>query len=169
MENRITEFDALVAEEAVLKEATKIHKAKVDSMKMAAIENGTPMRSKLFGLKNAGLDLVEGTDPEPFVRYSISDAQKVFDWMDATRPDTDGFASDNIEAFCQWWFEHTGELPDGFERIEGMTEGKAISARFVVRKPEAIIEQMRDMPELTKATVGNLLGAEATPLLEGAR
>lgn len=169
MENRITEFDALVAEEAVLKEITKGHKAKVDSMKMAAIENGTQMRSKFFGIKNAGIDLVEGADPEPFVRYSISDAQKVIDWMDATRPDTDGFASDNLAAFCQWWFEHTGELPDGFERIEGMTEGKAISAKFVVRKPEAVIEKLFDKPDLMKATIVNLLGAEATPLLEGAR
>jgi len=161
----MTLIDEVMAEEAVLKKATEIHKAKVDMLKNQAVENATPMRSKLFGLKTGGIDLVDGKPPETVVSYSLSEPQKVIDWMDETRPETDGFASDNLAAYCQWWFEHTGELAPGFYRNEYQTEGKPMSARFVVRKADDVIAVLREKPELAQETLHSLLGGDDMKLL----
>ena len=169
-EMEITEFDILVGEEAVLKEMTARHKERADRLKQQAIAEGTPMRSKVFGLKVAGIDLVEGSEPEPFTRYQLTDPQKAIDWIDANRPDTDGFASANLEAFCIWWLENTGEKPDGLDIIEGMTEGKPVTAKFAIRKRDyvpKILDKMRNTPEISGQVVMTLVGE--TLLLEEGR
>ena len=163
----ILPIDEIMAEEAILKEMNALHKEKVDMLKAQAVANGTPMRSKLFGLNSGGIDLVEGKPSEPFVRYSLTDPDAVIDWMDETRPETDGFAQDNLEAFCQWHFEHTGELPPGFDRYTGMTEEKPITARFTARKPQQIIEAIGGIDGMPQRVLGGLLGAESARLLEG--
>ena len=164
---KASEIDLAFAEEAILKRANAMHKDRVDALKAKAIEEGTPMRSKLFGLKSGGIDLVEGKKPEPFVRYALSDPQKATDWMDENRPDTDCFAQDNLELFCRWWLENTGELIPGFDKYEGMTEGKPISARFTVRKPDEVIEKMQEVQGLPEMALGYLLGADEPLMLGG--
>lgn len=165
--SEITEFDVLVAEEAVLKKANAIHKERVERMKAEAVANGTPMRSKLFGLKVAGIDLVDGKPAERDVRYQLTDPQRAIDWMDETRPDTDSFAQDYLELFCEWWFVHTGELPDGFDAIEYETEEKPVTAKFLIRKREfvdVIINKMLETPQLAEPVRARLLADDAKML-----
>ncbi len=52
----------------------------------------------------------QGEDVERFYMYDID---KLVDWMDRERPETDGFASEYIEKFAEWHFRQTGEMPDG--------------------------------------------------------
>ena len=143
-----TKLDRLFAAKAILKEAEANVKALETECKGELLdrylEDGTDrLRSPYFG-KDAGyLGISEGKAKEATVREFVSDAQKVIDWMDETRPETDGLAQDNLELFCSWWFAQTGEDIPGFERIEYAPEPGRPIAKLVV-KEKVVIPIMRD-------------------------
>lgn len=58
-------------------------------------------------------------------RFVVYDKQALDDWMDAERPDTDCFVSENIEQFAEWYAYNsgTGEVPDGCRVEEYTAEG----------------------------------------------
>lgn len=143
-----TKIDRLFAAKAVLKAAeaeVKMLEAECkDALMDRYLEDGTDrVRSPFFGKEAGYLGIQEGKASERKIRMYVADEQAVVDWMDETRPETDGFASDNLEAFCIWWFENTGEDIPGFNRIEYDTEpGKPI-AKLVV-KEKVVIPIMRE-------------------------
>lgn len=164
----ITEADRLFAEEAVLKEVNRRHKENVDALKARAIEDykqgrGGQVRSPLFGNKAGYITVKEGKPSETVREFQMVDAQAVTDWMDETRPDTDCFAADNLALFCEWWFAHTGEVPEGCTVIEYETVAKEPSATFAVKEKEIIPKLLQDS-ELRAQLFG---GAEIARLLEG--
>lgn len=156
-----TKIDRLFAMKAVSKEID----AEVKSLESECkgelldryLEDGTDrLRSPYFG-KDAGyLGISEGKAKEATVREFVSDPQKVVDWMDETHPETDGFAQDNIELFCSWWFAQTGEEIPGFERIEYAPEPGRPTARLVVK--EKVVLPILKQSGMLEGSVRFLLG-----------
>ena len=111
-------FDVLVAAKATEKEFSKRVKALEDECKKELMDryrsDGVDrMRSTVFDPKAAWMTLKGGKPSERVTRFQLNDMDAAIDWMDENRPETDSFATDNLEQFCKWWFEHTGECPDG--------------------------------------------------------
>ena len=76
----------------------------------------------MFDPKAAWMTMKGGKPSEHVSRFQVTDPQKVVDWMDETRPETDSFASANLAQFAEWWFTNTGEMPDGCDVFEYDTE-----------------------------------------------
>ena len=122
-----TKVDNLVAAKAVVKEVDRRIKRFEDEVKAEFIEeykNGGAdrKRSRIFGNKAGYLTIKEGKPSERVTKFQLIDVQEATDWMDEAKPDTDSFAQDNLEQYCQWWFERTGECPDGCTVITYDTE-----------------------------------------------
>lgn len=122
-----TKVDNLVAAKAVVKEVDRRIKRFEDEVKAEFIEeykNGGAdrKRSRIFGNKAGYLTIKEGKPSERVTKFQLVDVQEATDWMDEAKPDTDSFAQDNLEQYCQWWFERTGECPDGCTVIPYDTE-----------------------------------------------
>lgn len=122
-----TKFDVLVAAKATEKEFAKRVKALENECKAEFMErfkaDGTDrMRSTVFDPKAAFMTMRGGKPSETVTRFQMVDAQSVINWMDEARPETDSFATDNLAQFAQWWFERTGECPDGCTVITYDTE-----------------------------------------------
>lgn len=75
--------------------------------------------SKFLGFEAGTLLLQKrkGKPSEKGEKFAVYDVQAVIDWMDEERPETDSFASDNLEAFAEWWLHNTGEMPPGCKLI----------------------------------------------------
>ena len=156
-----TKFDVLVAAKATEKEFSKRVKALESACKSEFMEryrmDGTDrMRSTVFDQKAAWMTLKGGKPSEHVTRFQVNDLDKVVDWMDAQRPETDSFATDNIAQFAQWWFEHMGELPDGCELFEYDTEPTEPTPALTV-KEAMVLPALRDMPQHTNVTQALLL------------
>ena len=166
-----TEADRLFAEEAVLKEVNKRHKANVDAIKARAIEDykagrGGQVRSPLFGNKAGYITVKEGKPAETVREFQMVDAQVLTDWMEENPPSfesLDCFAADHLELFAEWHFRQTGEVPEGCTVLEYETPPKEPTATFVVRENE-IIPRLLEDSELRAELFG---GSDITPLLEG--
>jgi len=157
-----TKFDVLVAAKATEKEFAKRVKALEDECKEEFMEryraDGTDrMRSTVFDPKAAWMTLRGGRPSERVRRFQLNDPQAAIDWMDAARPETDGFAQDNLERFCEWWFMQTGECPDGCTVLEYDSEP-------VEPTPALTVKEAKVLPAL-KANAA-LLGEVNTLLLE---
>lgn len=152
-------------EKAVVDELTDEYKAHDRALKERFLEMTDGMDkaqqySDVFG-ELCSLSKVKGKPSEDAVRYDVTDQQAVIDWMDEQRPETDGFAQDNLKAFCMWWFEHTGECPPGFAAIPYKTIAQPPSAKWVTKRDARpkMFEILRDEFGFElDAAMPNLLG-----------
>ena len=157
-----TRIDNLFAAKAVGKEIDRRVKELEDEVKAEAIaeyKNGGSdrKRSRIFGNKAGYLTIKEGKPSERVTRFQLVDVQEATDWMDATKPDTDSFAQDNLELFCKWWFEHTGECPDGCTVITYDTEPGEPTAILSV-KEKVVLPMLMENGELFGEVNQMLLG-----------
>lgn len=157
-----TKFDLLVAAKATEKEFSK--RVKVleneckEEFKREFAELGIDRkRSTVFDQKAAWMTMKGGKPSEHVSRFQVTDQQKVVDWMDETRPETDSFASANLEQFAKWWFEHTGEMPDGCDVIEYDTEPVEPTPALTV-KEALVLPAIQENPELFGEVNQLLLG-----------
>ena len=153
-----TPADILWAKKAIVKQLSTEVKEDEQALKQQAVEDykagrGGQVRSPMFGNKSGWITVKEGKPPEERTAYVLEDYQKAIDWMDETRPDTDGFATDNIEAFCQWWFTQTGEQIPGFEVRSYTTEQGEPSATFTV-KEGIVLPLLMENEEMRAALAG---------------
>lgn len=157
-----TKVDNLVAAKAVVKEVDRRIKRFEDEVKAEFIEeykNGGAdrKRSRIFGNKAGYLTIKEGKPSERVTKFQLVDVQEATDWMDATKPDTDSFAQDNLEQYCQWWFERTGECPDGCTVITYDTEPGEPTAILSV-KEKVVLPMLMENRELFGEVNQLLLG-----------
>lgn len=113
-----TKFDVLVAAKATEKEFAKRVKAletecKDEFMERYRADGTDRMRSTVFDPKAAWMTMKGGKPSERVDRFQLNDQDAAIEWMDETRPETDSFATANLEEFCRHWFYSTGECPDG--------------------------------------------------------
>ncbi|MBQ9003057.1 MAG: hypothetical protein IJ087_14485 [Eggerthellaceae bacterium] len=157
-----TNFDLLVAAKAVEKTFAKRVKALETQVKDEFIEkyrnDGTDrMRSTVFDGKAAWMTMKGGKPSETVTKFQMTDAQAVIDWMDENRPETDSFATDNLAQFAQWWFEHTGECPDGCKVITYDTEPTEPTPALTV-KEAMVLPVLQDNPRILGEVNELLLG-----------
>lgn len=157
-----TKMDYLAAAKAVSKEINSRVKALEDECKAEFLAEykatGTDRkRFPLFGNKAGYMGIREGKPSEKVTRFQMVDPQEVIDWMDENRPETDSFAQDNLAQFAQWWFEHTGECPDGCTVVTYDSEPGEPTVTLTVKEKVVI-------PMLAE---NNLLAGEVNRLLLG--
>lgn len=157
-----TEFDYLVMARTAARKIDKRVKSIEDEQKAIFIdsykENGTDRkRSLLFGKEAGCLYIREGKPSERVTKFQLVDAQEATDWMDETKPETDSFAQDNLELFCKWWFERTGECPDGCTVITYDTEPGEPTAVLRVND-DVVLQALMENRELFGEVNQRLLG-----------
>lgn len=157
----MSKLDTLFAAKAVSKEINRRVRALEEECKSDFVEeyrrNGTDrMRSAVFGKEAGWLTMKDGRPSEHVTVFQMVDEREVIEWMDEARPETDGFATDNLAQFCQWWFEHTGECPDGCTVISYDTEPTEPT-------PVLVVKEAKVLPKLK----GNALAGEVNQLLLG--
>jgi len=157
-----TKFDVLVAAKATEKEFAKRVKAlegecKDEFREKYRSEGTDRMRSTVFDPKAAFMTMKGGKPSERVTRFQMVDAQAMTDWMEEVRPETDGFAQDNLAQFAEWWFASTGECPDGCTVITYDSEPVEPTPALVV-KEAMVLPALRDMPQLAAITSSLMLG-----------
>lgn len=158
-----SKFDVLVAAKATEKEFSKRVKKLEDECKSEFMkryrEDGVDrMRSTVFDSKAAWMTLKGGKPSEKVTRFQLNDPDAAIDWMDETRPETDSFATDNIEQFCKWWFEHTGECPDGCVVLTYDSEPVEPTPCLTVKEAK-VLPELQANPNILKEVNVLLLGS----------
>ena len=167
-EIRPTKLDMLFAAKAAQKEIAARVKALEDEVKAEFAEEyragGTDRkRSTYFGKSAGWLTMKDGKPSEHVRRFQCVDYEAAARWFDENRPDTDGFAADNLERFCEWWMAQTGECADGCTVIEYDTEPGEPTPALTVK--EKVVLPMLEGTELGAAAAEYLLGSGEVPLL----
>lgn len=167
---QFTRIDTLFAAKAISKEIDRRVKKLEDEVKAAFVDEyksggSDRKRSRIFGNKAGYLTIKEGKPSERVTKFQLVDVQEATDWMDAAKPDTDSFAQDNLELFCKWWFEHTGECPDGCTVINYDSEPGEPTAILTVKEKEVlpILVENGELP----GEVNQLLFGEANQRMLG--
>lgn len=155
-------FEVLFAAKAAEKEVHKRVSALEDECKAEILEQYRTegvdrRRSKVFDGKSAYITVQEGLPSEEATRFDVVDMQALIDWMDETKPDTDCFAADNLAQFAQWYFNATGEVPEGCTLLRYMTEPKPPIAKLVV-KEKPVLEALKEKALLAGEVNQLLLG-----------
>ena len=113
-------IDRLVGLEAVKKAVDKEHKAaKLDAedyfaeMEQKGIKS---LGSTVFG--DSGGEFKRGTTKaKETVSYENDDWNEFYSWLEDNKAEVFKFIFDNYREFCPKWFEATGEVPKGVERV----------------------------------------------------
>ena len=114
----------------------------------------TQARSKIFGKKawTYTVPIKDAVPPEEVADYALSDDEAFSEWLDANQDATIRYAMLNAQDFARFWFNFTGELPDGTTRVAYMTDGMPempgtprlkVDADYMVGK----MEEMGLLPE----------------------
>ena len=157
-----TKLDLLFASKAMAKEINARVKELEDECKAELLEEyetsgNDRKRSPFFGKEAGYIGVQEGKPSEKVTRFQMVDADAVIDWMDATRPETDSFATANLAQFAEWWFEHMGEVPDGCTVITYDSEPGRPIVKLVV-KEQVVLPKLAESHELKVATSTLMLG-----------
>ena len=147
-----SKFDYLVAAKATEKEISKRVKALENECKEEFLDEYRAkgvdrVRSTVFDSKAAYMTMAGGKPSELVEKFQLNDPQAMIDWMDEEKPETDSFATDNLEEFGKWWFYHTGECPEGCSVIRYESEPVEPTPRLTV-KEDKVLPMLRENPNL---------------------
>ena len=117
-----TAIDRYMGLEWLKKEVDAAHKrAKADAEEELAAktrEDGVlEIASKVFGV-DAGTYHYSNTRKKAVVEYNLTDKAELLVWLMSNGGAVTDYALEDPQAFAQWWFERTGEIPDGTARVE---------------------------------------------------
>lgn len=158
----LTPIDRYFAAECVKREVDKVHKeakAEAEAYLDEARENGqTALVSTFFG-EDAGEYKRGKTRAKQVVEYNVCDIQELNAWLYDNLDAMSSFVCDKAIEFAQYWFEKTGELPEGTSRVYYDEPSKP--------KPPQIYRYDHDLVKATLADGGNLLVGANQLLLSG--
>ena len=157
-----TKLDMLFAAKAVSKEIDARVKAleKECRTEMLAeyLESGNDRKRSPMFCKEAGyLGVQEGKPSEHVIRFQLNDLDAFTDWMDKTKPETDTFAQANMAQFAEFWFNQTGECPEGCTIINYETEPGEPIVKLIV-KEKIILPMLQENIALSGEVNQLLLG-----------
>lgn len=160
----VTLTDRYFAAKAIAKEVDSRVKELEEEVKAQAVADykegrGGQVRSPFFG-KDAGyVTVIEGTPDREYKSLEVIDGEELANWMEEKDLDLDfmRFALEHASDFAKWYFDRTGEKPDGCDLLPHTVKGKEPTARATVKKDVVfrVLEEKR--PELMKG-VELLLG-----------
>lgn len=116
----------------------------------------TTKRSLLFG-KGAGtyyIPIKEAQPPEEVADYALSDDEELAEWLDANPDAAIRYALLNPQDFARYWFNFTGELPEGMTRVAYKTEGtpETPGTPTMKVKEDVVFGKMKEMGLLAEGT-----------------
>jgi len=117
----------------------------------------TEMTSTLFGPEAGNLKYSKVREKK-VTEFNVIDECDLFEWIGDNPGATKLYARENKVAFAEWWFEQTGEVPDGVSRVEYVEPAKVGPAKLYKFDPDVV-----------EAKFGNnvLLGANELLLGDG--
>lgn len=115
-------IDRYIGLEWLKKEVDSAHKqAKLEAEEELAAktrdEGVLEIASTYFGA-DAGTYKYSKTRKKTVTEYNLTDFSDLDAWLDANTGAAIGYALQDPQAFAKWWFEKTGEVPDGTSRVE---------------------------------------------------
>ena len=116
----------------------------------------TKKQSLMFG-KGAGsyyIPIKEAVPPEEIANYALSDDEAFSEWLDANQDAAIRYAMLNAQDFARFWFNFTGELPDGTTRVAYTTDGtpEMPGTPTLKVKEDVVFEKMKEMGLLAEGT-----------------
>lgn len=137
-------IDRLIGLEWLKKRVDAAHKDArehaVDDLAALTGELGvTEMTSTVFG-PEAGSLKYSKTRAKKVVEFNMCDDYEFGEWLDSNQNAAVIFAQRDAGAFAQWWFEETGEVPDGISRVEYVEPAKAGPAKLY-RFDASVVEE----------------------------
>ena len=116
-----TPIDRYFAAECLKREVDKAHKAAKEDAAIyldeAREEGKTSLISTYFG-EDAGEYKRGKTRAKTVIEYNVTDMAEFVYWCSENRIALEIYVKEHASEFGQWWFETTGELPDGISRVD---------------------------------------------------
>ena len=83
----------------------------------------------------------KGKKPETVVEFNLCDDEAMAEWLETNQGAAVRFAMLEAADFGRFWFNFTGELPDGISRVEYEEPGTpdVLSAQVYSFKPDVVI------------------------------
>ena len=140
----IKAIDRFIGLEWLKKKVDKEHKeAKeqaIDDLATLTGELGvTEMTSTLFG-PGAGKVKYSQIRKKKVVEFNVTDEGEFAKWLDPG--DACEYVGQNAVEFAQWWFERTGEVPEGFSRVEYEEPAKVGPAKLYGFDADVVEEKL---------------------------
>ena len=156
-----TPIDRYFAAKCVKKEVDEAYKAAETEAALfldEARENGiTSLSSKYFG-EDAGEYKRGKTRKKQVVEYNVPDMGEFKDWCYMNLGALEKYAFAHASEFGQWWFERTGELPDGISRVD-YEEPPKLKAPAIYRYDHELVKsKLAEGGNLLEGANGLLLG-----------
>lgn len=128
-------------------------------------ESGNTQKRSLFFGKGAGtyyIPIKEAQPPEEIANYEVSDDEKLAEWLDANPDAATRYALLNAQDFARFWFNFTGECPEGIKRGSYTTDGvpETPGTPTMKVKEDVVFEKMQEMGLLAEGTRLFLGGAD---------
>ena len=138
-----TPIDRYFAAECIKKEVDAAYKAAKEDAAVyldEAREDGkTSLISTYFG-EDAGEYKRGKTRAKTVVEYNVPDLAEFVYWCSENRIALEIYVKEHASEFGQWWFENTGELPDGISRVD-YEEPPHLKAPQIYRYDHELIKQ----------------------------
>lgn len=110
-------------------------------------KDGTDRKTSPYFGPDAGkfsIKRMRGKKAEVRVEFNICDDEALAEWLEANHGAALRYAILNGADFGMFWFNFTGELPDGISRVEYEEPGTpdTLSAQVYSFKPEVVIDKL---------------------------
>lgn len=164
MPNNIDRLFALKALEQAISDERKLVEGECRQELLEAYEaDGTDRRTSTYFGPDAGkfsLKRTKGKKGGTVVEYNLADEEAFGDWLEEELKAALGFSMLNARELGRWWFEATGELPDGISRVEYAEEAEPdkLSAQIYSFKPDMVLGKLAEDGNFLEGANSFLLG-----------
>lgn len=113
--------------------------------------------SPMFG--DAGGEFKRGkTKAKTVVEWNNTDWEDFDSWLDDNSAQLSAYLFQNYKPFCEWWFERTGEVPDGISRVEYTEPSKPTAPKLYRFDQQGVLDVISDGGNLFEKANALLLG-----------
>ena len=84
------------------------------------------------------------TKAKTVIEWNNTDWQEFSDWLDENSMQLNNFLFQNYKGFCEWWFERTGEVPDGISRVEYTEPSKQTAPKLYRFDQQGVIDKITE-------------------------
>ena len=164
MPSKLDKLFALKAVEKKVTDERKLLEYECRDELLAAYEaDGTDRRTSPFFGPEAGKYSVKRFKAKPpivNVEYGMADDEEFAEWLEANQGSAISYVKAHAVEFAQSHFDATGELPDGFTRVEYEEPGEPerVTAQVYSFKPDIVLEKLAEHGNVLEGANRLLLG-----------